>query len=122
MSLQPTAGIKQALRRGVGSKIDCDYALGYLKTGLLLESWPMAAGKALAGWVGVAGVLCSEEEGARRLHMLVFKQVSSSALLTTLSDASLLVSSCVSALLPAAGYPALTPEHLLNAGRRFAAV
>lgn len=73
MSLQPAAGTKQALRRGVGSKVVCDYALGYLKTGLLLASWPTAGSKALAGWVGEAGVLCSEEEGARRLHVTVFK-------------------------------------------------
>ena len=73
MSLQPAAGMKQALRRGVGRKVGCDYALGYLKTGLLLESWPMAAGKVIVGWVGEAGMLCSEEESARRLHIIIFK-------------------------------------------------
>lgn len=57
----------------MGSKVGCDYALGYLKTGLLLESWHMTAGKALVGWVGEAGMLCSEEEGARRLHIIIFK-------------------------------------------------
>jgi len=78
MSFQPAAGTKQALRRGVGRKVGCDNAVGYLKTGLLLESWPMAAGKALAVWVGEAGILCSEEEGARMLHVIVFKQIASS--------------------------------------------
>lgn len=73
MSLQSAAGMKQTLRSGMGSKVGCDYALGYLKTGLLLESWPMTAGKALVGWVGEAGMLCFEEEGARRLHIIIFK-------------------------------------------------
>lgn len=57
MSLQPAAGTGQALRRGVGRKVGCDYALSCLKTGLLLASWPMASGKVHAGWVGEAGVL-----------------------------------------------------------------
>lgn len=98
MSLQPVAGTKQALRGGVGSKVGCDYALGYLKTGLLLESWTTAAGKAPVGWVGEAAMLSFEEEGARSLqtNSILF------ALLTALSEASLLASPCVSALLPAA--------------------
>lgn len=37
----------------------------------------MAAGKALVGWFGEAGMLCYEEEGARRLHVIIFKQIAS---------------------------------------------
>lgn len=77
MSLQPAAGTKHAPRRGVGGKVGCDYIVGYLTTELLLENWPMAAGKALVGLVGEAGILCSEEEGAGRLHVIIFKLIAS---------------------------------------------
>lgn len=117
MSLQPAAGTKQALRGGVGSKVGCHYTLCYLKTGLLLESWPIAAGKVPVGCVGEAGMLCFEEEGARSLqtNSILF------ASLTALSEAKhrpAPVFLRCSLLL----YPALTPEHLLSARRRFAAV
>lgn len=52
----------------MGSKAGCDYALCYLKTGLLLESWPMAT---LVGWAGGAGMPCAEQEGGRRLHVMI---------------------------------------------------
>lgn len=71
-SLQSAAGVKRALRRGVGSEVTCYCDLGYSKTGTHLKAGPEQLAKCL--WDGLERLPSSAaEQGPRMLHIVIFK-------------------------------------------------